>query len=141
MPSTALWGYNLAHPKLNPEITLSREGSLLLHKEKVRPDFLWEEAKLIVEYDGAYHGFGDQPLQDEMRKTVLESMGYTVMQLKKEQVENRLAFDGVVQAIARAIGKRLRPTTLSQDFAREELRAQLLRTPKDEGRDTASREA
>ena len=61
-----------------------------------------------------------------MRKTVLEARGYTVMQVKKEQVRSRLALDSVAGAIAQRLGRRVRPLSLSQEFARDGLRRQLL---------------
>ncbi|MDO4399613.1 MAG: DUF559 domain-containing protein [Coriobacteriia bacterium] len=118
-------GYNLPHPELNPEVLLTQEGSLLLRQEKVYPDMLWRKSKLVLEYDGGYHRLEDQPLRDEMRASVLESMGYTVLRVKKEQAKNALAFDGVAHAVARHLKKRIRPLSLSQEHAREELRSKL----------------
>ena len=118
-------GYNLPHPELNPKVPLTQEGSLLLKQENVYPDLLWRKHKLVVEYDGGYHRLEDQPLWDEMRASVLESMGYTVLRVKKEQAKNALAFDGFAHAIARRLQKRIRPLSLSQEHAREDLRGKL----------------
>ena len=119
-------GLNFPAPELNPELDVPQEWQTVLRKVKIRPDLLWRKAGLVVEYDGEYHLDQDQRLSDEIRKTVLETMGYTVLQLKKRQVYNPLAFDNVVQLLARKLGKRLREPTLSQVYAREVLRRELL---------------
>ena len=122
-------GYHLPAPELNPVLALEHEGQLLLRKNSVSPDMLWREARLIVEYDGRYHLDEKQSVEDEMRKTVLEGMGYTVWRIKREQLYHPLAFDGVVCGIAKKLGKRMRPLSLSQAHARDELRGKLLRRP------------
>ncbi|MDO4400838.1 MAG: DUF559 domain-containing protein [Coriobacteriia bacterium] len=119
-------GYHLPVPELNPEVALDDESSLILRKSKVSPDMRWEKAALLVEYDGRYHESEWKTAQDSLRKTVLESMDYTVLQVKRWQVYDPLAFDKVACTIARRLGVRIRPLTLSQSLAREDLRRKLL---------------
>jgi len=119
-------GYNIARPELNPELELTYQGKEVLRQQKVKPDMLWRKAKLVVEYDGKHHEDEAQRVKDEMRKVVLETMGYTVMQVKRHQVYNPLAFDNVATAIAKKLGKRVRPLTVKQSFARDRLREELL---------------
>lgn len=123
-------GYNIEKPALNPEIELPHEARLVLRQEKVKPDMLWQDSKrnlkLVVEYDGEYHNDPVQARKDETRRAVLETMGYTVVTVKKHLIYSPVAFDGFAKMIARKCGKRLRPLTSKQQFARELLRAGLL---------------
>jgi very-short-patch-repair endonuclease len=119
-------GYNLPVPELNPNLSLSYKGQILLRQSSVYPDFLWRDAKLVLEYDGAYHDTPNQQQKDAMRKTVIEAEGYTVLQVKRWQLYNPLAFDAVMQTMTRIIGKRLRPLNLEQEHARDNLRRRLL---------------
>lgn len=125
-------GYNIEKPELNPEIELPHEARLILRQDKVKPDMLWQDAKrnlkLVVEYDGEYHNDPAQARKDEMRRAVLETMGYTVVAVKKHLIYNPMAFDGLAKMIAKKCGKRLRPLTGKQQLSRELLRAGLLST-------------
>ena len=119
-------GYNLGHPELNPELDLDQEEREIIRRGKVKPDMLWRNEHLVVEYDGEYH---DDPMQaryDALRKTILEGKGFTVIQVKRYQLYNPLAFDKFASTLASLLGVRHRPATLKHQFAREELRAQLL---------------
>ena len=122
----ALGGYNFPRPELNPEIPLRPNGREILRQQKVKPDMLWHDRHLVLEYDGEYHNNPDQALKDEMRRAVMTTMGYTVHVVKKRQVYNPLMFGETVRVIAKLLGKRLRPLTLKQEYARENLRKQLL---------------
>ena len=119
-------GYNLPHPMLNAEIELLAQDREILRALKVKPDMLWKDVRLVVEYDGEYHKEDAQRVRDEKRKAVLEAMGYTVLQVKKQQVYDPLAFDGFARALARRLGKRIRELTPKQALAREALREQAL---------------
>lgn len=121
-----LGGYHLPKPELNAEIPLKPDGQELLRKAYVKPDMLWRKQGIVVEYDGEYHNDTDQSLKDEMRRSVLTSMGFTVHIIKKRQIYNPLAFDGAARTLAKQLGKRLRPLTLKQQYARDNLRSELL---------------
>ena len=122
----SLGGYHFSKPELNPEIPLGPDGQEILRQAKVKPDMLWRQKGLVVEYDGEYHNDPNQALKDEMRRAVMTSMGLTVRIVKKQQLYNPLAFDSTTKAIAKLLGKRLRPLTPQQRHAREELREELL---------------
>lgn len=79
------------------------------------------------EYDGSYHDDERQMARDALRKSVFESMGYTVFTFKRWHVYDPLVFDEMVKALAKKLGKRIRPLTAKQSFARDALREQLLR--------------
>lgn len=119
-------GYNIEKPELNVELDLPEEGRLILRQDKVKPDLLWRNWDLVVEYDGEYHNDPQQRIRDEKRRVLLETMGYTVLVVKKQQVYDPIAFASLAEVIAEKCGKRVRPLTLKQQYARENLRATLL---------------
>ena len=119
-------GYNIERPVINAEIPLDPEGRLILRQDSVKPDFLWRGCKLVLEYDGEYHNDPYQRVKDEKRRAVLESMGYTVIVAKKQQVFDPIAFDGLARTLMQKLGMRSRPLTLKHQLAREALREALL---------------
>ena len=119
-------GYNLPQPELNAELELTREEQLLLRTVSVKPDLLWRKQGLIIEYDGEYHNDPVQSAHDNKRRIVLETLGYHVETLKKQDVFDPIAFDGFATMVATRLGRRVRPLSLKQQYAREALRESLL---------------
>lgn len=119
-------GYNLERPELNPPLEVPLSAREAFKQEKVKPDIFWRKAGVVVEYDGSYHDSEHQIARDAFRKSILENMGYTVFTFKRWHVYNPLVFDEMVKALAKRLGKRIRPLTAKQSFARDALRKQLL---------------
>ena len=119
-------GYNLGKPELNAEVDPPEDARYILKQGKLKPDLLWRKAHVAVEYDGEYHNDPQQMVRDELRRSILESMGYTVFVFKKQHVYNPLVFDKMAATIAARLGKRIRPLTFKQSLARESLRYELL---------------
>ena len=119
-------GYNFARPELNSSLEVPITAREALRQTHVKPDMLWRKAKVVVEYDGSYHDDARQTAQDALRKSILESMGYTVFTFKRWHVYNPLVFDEMVKALAGKLGKRIRPLTVKQSIARDALREHLL---------------
>ena len=119
-------GYNLGLPELNPEFDLNPDEMEILRRSSVKPDMLWRQKKLVIEYDGRQHEEEQQSKYDAMRKTILEGRGYTVRQVKRHQLYNPLAFHSFASSIGSFLGVRQRPVTPKHQSAREELRAVLL---------------
>ena len=119
-------GYNLPQPELNSELKLDRGEQFLLRTTSVKPDLLWRKQGFIIEYDGEYHNYPAQAAHDNKRRIVLETLGYHVETLKKQDVFDPIAFDGFATMVAKRFGKRMRPLSLKQQYAREALRESLL---------------
>ena len=119
-------GYNFACPELNPPLDVPFSAREAFRQDKVKPDMLWRKAGVVVEYDGSYHDDERQMARDALRKSIFESMGYTVFTFKRWHVYNPLVFAEMVKALAKRLGKRIRPLTAKQSFARDALREQLL---------------
>ena len=120
-------GYNLVRPELNPSLEVPPAVREVLRQDTIKPDMLWRKEKVVVEYDGGYHDDDRQAARDALRKSVLESMGYTVFTFKKWHVYNPLVFDEMAKTLAGKLGKRIRPLTVKQSLARDSLREQLLK--------------
>lgn len=119
-------GYNLARPELNPALELPFSAKETLRQNIVKPDMLWAKAKVVVEYDGSYHDDARQAARDALRKSVFETMGFTVFTFKRWHVYDPLVFDEMARSLAKKLGKRIRPLTTKQALARDVLRKQLL---------------
>ena len=122
-------GYNLGRPELNPEIPLDPAEREILRNTKIKPDMLWRQKGLVVEYDGSQHEEERQSKYDALRITVLEGKGYTVRRVKRHQLYNSLAFDSFATSTAELLNVRKRPITLKHQLAREALRKALLDDP------------
>ena len=119
-------GYNLGLPELNPELGLTLQEMEIVRRSSVKPDMLWRQKRLIIEYDGRQHEEERQSNYDAMRKTILEGRGYTVRQIKRQQLYNPLAFHDFARSAGSFLGVRQRSSAVKHQLARENLRAALL---------------
>ena len=60
-------------------------------------DFACLSHRLVIEVDGEWHGYGDQPRIDEARDAILNREGFTVMRIAARDVLKNL--DGVIRSI------------------------------------------
>jgi len=76
----------------------------------IEADFLWRDARLIVETDGYNYHRGEVAFQDDHdRNLKLRLRGYEVLRLSEKQVADEPA------AVAEALRKRLRSTSQLSD--------------------------
>jgi hypothetical protein len=68
-----------------------------------RVDFAWPEARLIVEYEGAYHFEGVQIRRDDARIARLLAAGWRVIRVSAADLRN---LDAVVARVAAALAER-----------------------------------
>ena len=66
--------------------------------DRITVDFACLSHRLIVEVDGNWHGYGDQPQRDEARNAVSAREGFNVMRIAARDVLQDL--DSVVRGIA-----------------------------------------
>lgn len=71
-----------------------------------RLDLAIEEAKLAIEYDGAWHDEGDQPLLDAQRRAAIEAAGWEFIVITKEELYGDPR--AMVARIKEALRRRLR---------------------------------
>lgn len=74
-------------------------------------DFVCHEARLVIEVDGAQHGFEVRSAADAARDTWLEQQGYRVLRFWNGQVLNE--FDSVLDTILAAVAHR-HPSSVSR---------------------------
>lgn len=97
-------GYSFPLPTANKEIVIS--GVLRSTKNVVRPDLAWPAKRVIVEYDGKdYH---QDAHRDKHRSNMLESLGWHVFYITKQELLDTLRFDALAMQIARRLGVRVR---------------------------------
>lgn len=65
-----------------------------------RVDLAWPEAKLALEYDGAYHFEDGQIVRDDARLEALRAAGWTVIRISATDLRN---LDAVVDRVRRAL--------------------------------------
>ena len=118
---TAMGGYALPKPTLNPEVTLDANARALYPHLVARPDLFWEEKRLDVEYDGDAHEGGESRAKDAGRLAALEVEGITVVTLTYPQVASALAFDVVARRIGRMLGAPVRIRMKNDGHARRRL--------------------
>ena len=72
----------LPTPRINHTIVDTETG------HEVRPDFIFAEQKLIIEYQGDYHRTKAQWRKDMTRRTRLESTGWRVMEINWDDLKD-----------------------------------------------------
>jgi very-short-patch-repair endonuclease len=70
--------------------------------DRMTIDFACLSHRLIIEVDGAWHDFGDQPRRDAARDAIMEREGFTVMRVTARDVLKDL--DAVVRGIVARCG-------------------------------------
>lgn len=112
-------GYGLPFPQLNYPITVG--------KRRYVCDLYWPESRYALEYDSTQFHADDERLNlDSARRSHLESAGIHVVSATRRQVYRVEAFDVLAQAVASALGVRLRSRARDVASRRAKLRQQLL---------------
>lgn len=79
----------------------------------IRPDFLWPELCLIVEYNGEDSHEGRGPY-DQEKQELAQDMGYKVITFRKQDLYDLGRFNAKARSVARYLGRRL--PAASPDF-------------------------
>lgn len=99
-----LGGQGLPKPKLNAEIRVEGTASSLTQRCIIRPDELWEELKLILEYMGSHHADVRRMGEDASRDNTLGAMGYKVIHVTKRQVQDPRLYCGLMEHLRSELG-------------------------------------
>jgi len=89
----------LPEPRINHELVDSETG------RHVRPDFMFVDCKVILEYQGDYHRTKQQWRKDMTRRSRLEAQGWYVMELNADDLANP---DELVVRVRTVIARRTR---------------------------------
>lgn len=123
--SYRLGGYGFEKPRLNHRIDIPRTLKSHVRQSCFVGDLCWPEHRLDVEYDGSLHLDEDRRASDEARRTVLETMGFTVVAVTRKQFNSVAATHAVAETLALHLGRRLRFKEPSFSRARLRLRTKL----------------
>lgn len=109
---TKLGGFELPKPILNGKYSLGPIGSELMGVDSLRPDLLWPEAHVAIEYDSDEHHFSRESLDcDSTRRKALEASGLRVMTFRNRDYSDFKRLYQNVRALREAMGMRNRRTT------------------------------
>lgn len=119
-------GYGLPVPVLNRRVNVRRDARKMTSKRYFLCDLYWEDAQVDVEYDSdAFHAYAQKMAADAKRRNALVSMGVNVITVTSAQMADAAEFDDVAQAIAKALGIRLRSVNYDWFEVRRRLRQRL----------------
>lgn len=99
-----LYGYQFPKPAVNEDIPVEPEYRTLAGSSVIEVDFVWEDAQLIVEYNGADTHEGGVTSLDITQQTILRAQGYEVVFITKEQFGNARLLDLIMLHLAEKIG-------------------------------------
>lgn len=74
-------------------------------------DLCWPEKKIIIEYQGSHHHQEKFKAKDEVRRLILESEGYQIIEVWAEDLHDKERFEEIVLAVQAASEKRVRYRT------------------------------
>lgn len=100
-----LGGYQFTKPKVNASIPLEEKYQALTNSPNIEVDFYWEDAGVVVEYNGLEnHEGGISPL-DITQQIILQEKSIEVLFLTKEQLYNPALLDLMMQQLAKKLGR------------------------------------
>ena len=105
-----LGGYGLTRPVLNKRIDAPVGWYVLTGERHIKPDLLWEDCQVIVEYYGhkAHRALGQSKTdRDIMRANMLRAMGYRVLEVTHGVVSTAARMDFFVNQAATLLGQRV----------------------------------
>lgn len=121
-----LGGYCLRKPLMNHEVPLDPRAMRIAQRTKCFLDMGYIDPMLDIEHHGKHdHSSYEDRTSDRARVNALKEMGFEVIELTNDQVNDIIAFDYIVQRIAKILGKRIRKEHLGVTPARLALRKEL----------------
>ncbi len=104
-------GFGLPKPQMNHRIELTSNAKRTSGKSFLVADLFWPEHNLCVEYQSTqFHTGADRIDSDARRRTALDGLGFTVIEVTSSQALDQSAMRDVADAIARKMHRRIRPT-------------------------------
>ena len=130
-----LGGYCLMRPHMNYEVRLNDRAARIALRGTCYLDMGYPKAHLDVEHHGKLdHSDPEDQASDRARVNALKEMGFEVIELTNDQVDDVIAFDYIIQRIARLLGKRIRKEYLGATKPRMALRRELREWNRSSGR-------
>lgn len=130
-----LGGYGLDEPQMNYAVPLNCRAARIGKRQTCYADMCYSDIGLDIEHHGKLdHSEPEDQASDRARVNALKEMGFEVIELTKDQVEDLLAFEYIIQRIARLIGKRLDKRKLGPTPERLALRRKVFAWNRSSGR-------
>lgn len=102
--SVSLGGFALRRPNMNKNINLTGRGAEILGYDKCCCDLVWEQEKVIGEYDSTLtHLDPRQHIRDKKRASALAVSGYTVISITSDFLRNFESFQRTYDGIRYAL--------------------------------------
>ena len=103
-------GFGLPKPLLNQRIHLSQQAKTIVGSSTLKPDLLFPEKRLAIEYDSDSEDLAPQQVtRDSLRRMALERDGYRVITVTARQLGNPAKMREVARQASTQLGVRLRP--------------------------------
>lgn len=103
-----LGGYGIPKPQLNRTLKLRVQDRSHIGIAQLRPDMLWEDKGVCLEYDStSFHGAEIQLANDAKRKNAFANAGFKVITLTKTQLASVSETNAIAATVSRSIGHRL----------------------------------
>lgn len=119
-------GYSMRTPEMNQEITLTWKAARIAKRSKCFLDMGFLPIPLDLEHHGKLdHSSEEEIASDRARVNALKEMGLEVIELTIDQVSDLVAYELIIQRIARILGKRLPKDQLGATPQRLALRKDL----------------
>lgn len=98
-------GYGFCTPVLNHPLPVIGTARKLWDGDSITPDLLWEDAKLILEYDSdLYHSGSARIARDACRRDVLTELGYRVVTVTGEHLASSQQVERIASIVAECLG-------------------------------------
>ena len=122
-----LGGYGIPRFLMNIQIPLTSRAKRIAQRETCYLDMGCLDPKLDVEHHGKHdHSTSEEMMQDRARVNALKEMGFEVTELTFRQVDDLIAFEIIIQRLAKRLHKRIDKTKLGATPERLEMRTQVL---------------
>ncbi len=119
-------GAGLGGFAMNQRIAVPRECWSLAGQQVIKPDFCWQEVKVVCEYDSDLdHLNSRQKTKDERRRVTLEAMGYKVMTLTNGILQSDEALNAFTAELEQQLGIRRQSMNARMLRRRGDLRERL----------------
>ena len=107
---------------MNKPIILVGEQREIAGQDQVKPDFLWDQERVTVEYDSDLtHLSSRQKTKDERRRSALESAGYKPLVVTNGITSDGAALNALTSQLERRLGYRRKPLSARQAALRSML--------------------
>ena len=113
---------------MNEELVVPFRLQQELGRRLLYGDLLWRDSRVVFEYDSNQEHCGvDRIASDSSRRNVLTRMGFTVVTLTGQQINQRREFLRTAGILANALGHRIRPRCKDFQKKHDVLRWHVLR--------------